>query len=582
MDIQILSKRPVLQGLSTRHPQIEFLAIGLLLALFTFLAHGYNLGGSWRWDDGAHLGYAVTFSPLQYFFNPDITRLHSGANLTPWNAFFYDINLHLFGMNTAGHYSHMLLVLFLAALVFYAVLRQWLPLASALLGAAALLLGKPTLHIAAGLMHGHYATGLLFSLLAILGWTRHFKNGGRYWLVLSVLAYLLAVTCKEVYVPLVVLLPFLPIGTLWEKIRPLLPYLLIAAAYAGWRYLVLGSLIGGYGRGSFDAANTFRQFLDIPRLLLGTRLPGMLWASVFCLLLGWAAYRRRIAWPLFAITATATLLPLVPLTAFPGINQADRYLFVPWVALSALLAGILPQPRRHRTFGYLPHLLILLSLLPIHRQEKREIKPHLAYWDSFYRFALSADKTRQALFVGPDDEGYKRLVLSEARSAADRLKHPPAGGGRLLIIDQIGVNLLQARQANMEIFEMVDRVWVPMSEERLAQHFPKPPRFAEGIPLQVELRLHDKKIHWKFGPHDGGHYYASPKNHPDPTVQTDVGFYVPQQGQYRWMDVPEVRLSFCHIDTKAGTIACSPVLTFDFNTGETLTWSGTGQYGVLQ
>lgn len=593
MDFQDLNMRRPQPAYPGAHPRREWLVSGLLLALLVSLIHGHNLAGAWRWDDGVHLSFAATFTPFQYFLDPDITRLQSGANLTPWNALFYDINLSLFGMDAAAHYAHMLLILWLTACFFYLVLRYWLPPVAAFTGAAAFILGIPTLHVAAGLMHGHYATGLLLSLLAILGWIRHFERGGRIWLPLSVVAYLLAVTCKEVYVPLVLVLPFLPVASLRQRIRPWLPYIGVAMAYTAWRYLVLGRLLGGYAQGSFSYDNALRQFLNIPSLLLGGGITGLLFAALLSLLLPIAAWRRQLAWPLVLVLAAVTLLPLIPLTAFPGINQADRYLFMPWVALSALFAALLPRAangsqtafrfiRRQR--GFFTRALavapfaFLLSLLLTHWQGRAAIRPDLDYWDRLSRFVLTADTRRQALFIGADD-GYKRLVLSETRRTADRIASV-ADSQRLLIIDQIGTNLLQAGAGNVQIFEMLDGTIQPMTPARLAAVFPHGMHFAAGQPLTLELRLRDKTLHWKFTPADGV-YYVSPKNHP--VLQTaDIGSYLPAQGQLPWPNAKEVRLSFCRIVPEAGRIACSPVLDFDFSTRESHVWSGIGQYDAPQ
>lgn len=49
----------------------------------------------WRFDNGFHLNFAIDYTPWQYFFIPEILRLQSGANLTSWNALFYDLNLSL-------------------------------------------------------------------------------------------------------------------------------------------------------------------------------------------------------------------------------------------------------------------------------------------------------------------------------------------------------------------------------------------------------------------------------------------------------------------------------------------------------
>jgi hypothetical protein len=69
------------------------------------------LNGYWRFDDGAHLMFATEYSPSQYFFNPVVTRAFSGANITPWNVFFYDLNLSIFGFHPAGFYFHLLFLL---------------------------------------------------------------------------------------------------------------------------------------------------------------------------------------------------------------------------------------------------------------------------------------------------------------------------------------------------------------------------------------------------------------------------------------------------------------------------------------
>ena len=142
----------------------EAILASLLIFALTLLIHGNSMSASWRWDDGAHLKFAITHSPSQYFFISEIARINSYANLTPWNALFYDINLSLFGMDTRWHYAHLLFIIALGIIFFYAVLRQWLPLLPAFMGALTLLLGKPTYHIAAGLMHGHYATGFALSM----------------------------------------------------------------------------------------------------------------------------------------------------------------------------------------------------------------------------------------------------------------------------------------------------------------------------------------------------------------------------------------------------------------------------------
>lgn len=477
-----------IQGLSTarirwreridRHPWVEYLGATLLLTAITLLAHGQSLGGFWRWDDGAHLNYAAQYTPRQYFLEPGVAQGHSSANVAPWNVLFYDVNLSLFGMAPAGHYAHLLLLVALGATLFYAVLRRWLAPLPALIGAIALLLGKPTAHIAAGLMHGHYATGFVFAMLSILGWTRYLQGGRGYWLGLAALAYLLATTCKEVYVPLVGLLPFLPAGTLRQRLRALVPFVVIALAYVGWRYLLLGRLVGGYSQGVFDAGEALRQLLKLPKLLLGSKPPGNLLALAFLGLLCIAAVKRRLNGPMLAVCLCIVLLPLVPLTAFPGIHSPDRYLFVPWIAFSACLAAAWPQGLRPAA-ATLASGVLVAALAGVHAQEQQALKHNLAYWDTLYRFALSLDKERQAIFVatefGGTDDGYKRSVLTRARNTAD-LFAPDPQPGDLLVVDEKDRGLDTVALAARQVFEFRGGDMVPMPTEKIAETEGRPGR----------------------------------------------------------------------------------------------------------
>ena len=475
MDVQALTiARLALRERIDRHLWVEYLGVALLLSVIALLAHGQSLKGFWRWDDGAHLNYASLYAPWQYFFEPHVAQGHSSANVAPWNLLFYDINLGLFGMAPAGHYAHLLLVVALGAALFYAVLRQWLAPLPALIGAVALLLGKPTAHIAAGLMHGHYATGFVFAMLSILGWTRYLQGGRGYWLGLSALAYLLATSCKEVYVPMVALLPFLPVGTRRQRMRATIPFLLIALAYVGWRYMLLGRLLGGYSQGIFDASEAMNQLLKVPKLVLGSKPPGNLLALAFIALVCVAAVKRRLNAPMLMVALSIVLLPLIPLTAFPGIHSPDRYLFVPWIAFSACLAAVWPQGLRPiaATIG---SVALIAALAGVHAQEVQVLKPNVAYWDTLYRFALSLDKERQAIFVatefGGTDDGYKRFVLTRARNTVDAFL-PNSQPGDLLVVDEKSRGPSQPALATMQIFEFNGGGMVPMPTEKVAEKFP--------------------------------------------------------------------------------------------------------------
>lgn len=580
MDIQKLKTESGPLSLRDRifsHSKYEYPVVTFFVLLLTLLAHGKSLQGSWRWDDGAHLSFAVICSPWEYFFEPNITRAHTSSNLAPWNILFYDINLSLFQMNPMGHYAHLLLIIALGSILFYAVLRQWMQPVPAIIGITILLLGKPTYHIAAGLMHGHYATGFALTMLSILGWTHYLKGGGVSWLWLSVSAYLLATTCKEVYVPLVVLLPFLPVGTLKQRIRPLLPFILIALAYTGWRYIVLGRLMGGYSQAPPIPASAIHQLSNIPHLLIGSKLPGITIEVLTIGLLGIALFNKRINWLLFLTTFAVIFLPILPLTSFPGINQADRYLFMPWLAFSALLANLISNLKTPAAIA-LTGALLIPTLFSTHIQVRHELKDDLAFWDTVYPFALSAKKDQQALFIGQDD-GYKKLVLTSARNANDHFSEDPTPG-RLQIVDAHGNGLLRVKLAEMQLFEYKDKKIIPISKETIIEKFPQYPSLQapKNIPLEISLSLQLEKLYWKFGPYDG-EYRIKIRSLPNFPV---AGIQLPREGSTPWTEGRHLKLSFCHENIKTEIIACSSELEFSLKENEASTWKGFGEYSTIQ
>jgi hypothetical protein len=573
MDIQALSIAPLEGQKSAAKPaKCEYLWASIFLMALTFAAHGRSLKGSWRWDDGAHLSFAAGFSPWEYFLTPGAAQAFSPANVSPWNALFYDINLSLFGLNTADHYAHLLGLISAGAILFYAVLRQWLPPLSAIVGATTLLLGKPTVHIAAGLMHGHYVTGFVLAMLAIFGWAQFLKGHKRYWLGISICAYALATTCKEIYVPLVVLLPFLPIASWNQRLRALLPFILVAVVYTCWRYWLLGQLLGGYNQGAFNLHNATLQVAQIPELLFGKQIFSAVFLIGSAVLLFTSAVQRRLNWMLIAVTFCIVMLPLLPLTTFPGINSPDRYLFAPWIAFSALLGTLSHSTIPVRSLALLAATTLAGATL-LHTQERKTLNPILAYWDTLYRFAISANKSTQAIFVeenGGTDDSYRRHVLTGARETADSLISD-APTGKLHIVDRSGRGLNAAQKKGLQLFEFINEKMQPMSQQRLEENFAekteRPP--PEGVPLEVSLSFQAGMLHWKFGPLNKNYLIRY-----EGLSGRERRYILKQQGQTAWIESQPIKFSFCLSDIVDDFDMCSPMLEFDFKQKKRISWQG--------
>ncbi|MBC7940450.1 MAG: hypothetical protein H7Z19_11900, partial [Chitinophagaceae bacterium] len=191
---------------------LTWAGVALGLALLTAVLHGSAVGGGWRFDDAPHLQFVATYSPWQYFGVREVMLRQSYAHITPWNALFYEIGLPWFGLDARGHHVHLLVVLWATALASFALLQRWLHVVPALAGAVLFLAMPPTAVVGQLLMTGHYAYGLLFSVLSLHCFAGTLQRSGARPAWLAAFFYALACLCKELYVPLVLVTLALPLA----------------------------------------------------------------------------------------------------------------------------------------------------------------------------------------------------------------------------------------------------------------------------------------------------------------------------------------------------------------------------------
>ncbi|MCU7904607.1 MAG: hypothetical protein KZQ76_01920 [Candidatus Thiodiazotropha sp. (ex Epidulcina cf. delphinae)] len=400
-----------------------------LLAL-SFFIHQGALSGYWRFDDGWLLDFASRFSPRDYFLNPAITRGYSLNNLTPFNPFVYDLNLWLFGLSPRGFYFQHVTSLAGCAIAGFLLLRIWAPPVFAFLGAVAFLVGAPSLFVSQQLMVGHYLAGLFFSILAIYAYL-HSVDRQNWWLTaLATLFYFLATTCKEIYFPLPFVLPFFQRGRLSTRLYHAFPLVAWSAGYLFWRFIVLGSFVGGYDSGdrTFSIIKSLQAFSTIPSLLFGDDYLGLTVTLVFLVLLGYAAKNKKINIPLLIVGLLAVSLPLVPLTNFPGITQPNRYLLLPWWLISMTLATSLAGLASLSTAIRLLIGTLFITGIAAHAwQEQARIQPKLDRFDTIYNFFMTSPSERIFYSAGIKDAYYLDTVLNGARNTLARRRGIPTG-----------------------------------------------------------------------------------------------------------------------------------------------------------
>jgi len=559
----------------------ELIAL-VTLGLLAFAIHKSALNGFWRFDDGAHLEFAALYSPWQYFLQPSVMLLQSYAHITPYNVLFYEINLALFGMEPRWHYAHQIIILALTAFSTYRFLRFWQgPLAS-LLASMLFLGGLPTLFVAQQLMTGHYATGLLFTVLSLHSFVLGVQRNHRGFVWLGAVLYLLATTCKEVYVPLVLLLLAIPIGELKTRLKAALPYAAIAIVYTLWRYAVLGQLIGGYVGTPSDSWEQWFQMLSIPLLMLGWLREygitnyflgqGRLYfvaAIVTLLLIAVTAYRKRLAWTLIAVSLPIILLPLLPLTKNPGIHLADRYLFVAWWACSVLLGTLVGNLRPtgvERVLKGACAVGLVALFFTLQAGVHRRISPWLGVEDTLYQTVMHMD-TRNAL-IPPPNRDYYKTVLSGARHAASLIVKGADVTAAKFVIDKSSLCEYAKKGHTILEFDATCNCMKDVTHQitaSLTRLLDQEVNSIPGVPLMVKLALRNSTLSWELGPYTDGVYTVIFGSSPNK---------VPAKGSIPWAKSELMQFKIRHVSPD-GRVAISPSLDFDMTQQSEFSWQGS-------
>ena len=483
------------------------------LGVVTLLLNSGVLSGNWRWDDPAILLHLNKYSIVDDFVNPDVWQQFSPANLTPWLLVSFEIDLIIFGLRPVLFYVHQLVALTLAATALYFCLKLWICRKFSVYGAFLFLLGTPGLVVAQQLMTRHYVEGLVLSLLSLICFVLFLRQSRPVLLIASGLFYIVAITAKEIYVPLLVLLPFLPESRLRHRLKAMLPLVVIALAYTLWRGYMLNSLSGGYADPEeylsaayfIDMISSFSRF---PDLMFGSL--GFVFIFLYFLLVASYAIVCRSNLITSAAVALLCLIPLVPLVRIPGILSADRYLFLPWTALSFSMAyfadSIVQKFREQGKSGSISlvyscaaiFMLISLSSSITIRQPVvdvgREYDVQAEYiWENNDQLAFvpSANILPAFWFVTDLVELKSRLLAQETSP--------------LPVVDEI---YLSESLPNLQEYVHDCRCLrdvVKSIPERLGDHQDRI-RNDAGLSLSFEYR--DGYFAWQFGPYKTGVYHA--------------------------------------------------------------------------
>ena len=545
----------------------------LAIVAAVLLIEGGSRPSMWDADDGVLLEYALRYSPLQYFFLPAYTHGLSPANVTPWLAFAYDVDLSLFGLDPGAFYLVHLGWIAAVAVLAYFVMRLWLAPLDAAAGTLLFVLGATTDFAASHLMVAHYVAGMAFALLALLGYVRALRLHSAAALVGSVVAYALALTCKELYVPLPLVLLFLPERDWRTRLRYGSPHLALLALYALWRYAVLGHFLGGYqttGWSYQDLANTARTFANLPNALLGHGVPFAAAALAVIVIAALALWRKRMNAAFALVLLAVVMLPLVPLGVLGAILAPDRFFFALWLVFACVLAWGASAVVRSVPLRVLVYAVVGVSAYQ-NLMEIRAATGPQSDLSRIYGFVLNGT-AREALVI---DKGQPYLNNQlNGLAFAYRTLAPNHDRARVLGRDELGDVAPDGSTswfAWSQECRCVAPTTVAVQRAAVREYAAGGDRPPPAVDIWFDAR--NQTLRWKGGPYTDGTWTIRFESVPDLwTVKYDS--WRPTGGaNVFWPDVNRPFRFFVRFESPEGWAIRTPVLSFTPGNASHFSWA---------
>jgi hypothetical protein len=491
----------------------------------------------WLLDDAFHLHFLREHPGFAYLKRSAFDELPFRL-FTPLLFLSLDADARLTGLNPAAFHLHQLIALGMAAIVAYAVFRQWLEPLPAFAGTALIVAGAPLCTIAQELMLRHYVEGFALAGVAVLLYVQGLRRKSNMLTIAAACAFLLAAFAKEIFVPLPFAMLALPEASMSRRIRAAIPQGVALLLYLALRRLALGTFGGGYGW-AVDAADlpmlASRMPRELAKRLFITPYVAAAVGAVLVVAIVFLARRARLAPLTFAGLVVLALAPVVPvMKAFEA-----RYAFALWVVVAVtIVAGASCVESRSLRMSLLA--VALVATLIANRFE----------WRTSMAAAERMSIEGRWFFAAPPDAVLRRPAI------------PPGAIGELAWLKTVSgrpagarwfyddIYLCSAPVKTVHEFDSASgsvRVVRPPNVCERAAH---PARFA------ANFRYSDGVLRWTLGPYKDGQYrfiFAD-------GVQA---FDVPREESYRLPGARGLTLRIAHI-APGGDVRYSAPIVLDF------------------
>jgi hypothetical protein len=525
-----------------------------------FGLHHSALQGWWRWDDPQTLKHAIQHAPWEYFLVPNIWHELSAANLTPLVTLSFEIDLALFGLKPGAFYFHHLLALWLVACTTFTLLRMWVNTFYSSLGAALFVVGTPLVPVSQQLMTRHYVEGLLFAVLSLYFYMRSLREGKSIMSWAGGLSYALAVSAKEVYVPWVLVLPFLLERTLRHRLRAAVPFFMVLVAYVPWRWHMLGVPVGGYGE-VMDWKGPIIFWINAGHYMFGSRRLAIVSSFLAVVLIAGVVRRCWRVLPLILVVLLIIAGFLVPLRGLDLISL--RYILVPWWVFSITIALTCSYLTRSANRNFILAVLLFgwfFGTVFLQRQVTAEsLRPIIQEMEAEGKFIWNETKGKVLFASAPLARFFQFATgLLWLRRAGILPRSGPQ-----VVVDEIELEQLDLSQTQVWRYERSCECMRDISmnvPDTLAQWRSKRRITALSLSLESTGNL----VSWKLGPYQNGTYSI---------ISNHFGTYpLPNSGSRR-IALPNSPLAFyLRYDSPEGWLTYSPQLIANLQHSRKLVW----------
>ncbi len=458
---------------------LAFLALISPMALFWFL-NRRALQAWWIGDDPCHL-IAISDHGLWRPFFRSI-----GYFLTPWLNLSLGADFLLFGLQPRGFYMHQLVAYAVLVLVAYVFLRLFLTPPSCSLALSLFVVSAPSFAVTQLLMNRHYLEGLILTLAALYLYRRAITQNHLCMAICGSGLYLLATATKEVFVPLVFVLPLLSGGKRRSTVRHATPFVVSALVYGVWRFYMLGwsntlSAYGDEGRANLDSVLSLPDRLGFAGawFWVATML-----VALALLQLGLRSRRAALG---FLISLPLVVLPLVPVLS----RLEPRHFFLPALVLSVLLAVALDRRREAAIGGTCLLLIALFALSQSTIWNRLELSSDR--YQSEGQFVL--DRTEDGWMFTSANHSMFHQCLAQLREEFLELPEGPRFCGDACFCTHSFPDEPMWRYGDQGVLQTKNELASTCAIDR---------------DLEVDL-VHDatrKRLVWSFGPYEEGQYAA--------------------------------------------------------------------------